>query len=350
MSICFPKSQKLFIYTISQLPDRTMEVTPTIEMPALSATSLRATRGNVWDLLVVKPFGLLTVFTHGLNEIPVQVQDSDKASGEGLEMEMYMDVSIDYLGHHGQIVSASESQWGTTTLAYEDGYKTSVTFDIFPEDKLVIECFQLLALILPTEITFEIHRLFLEKWSSRAWSTAENVEFECFSTSLYSVFRLDFADRPVLFDPWLRLAASKSHEHFAEDPALRFLRKPPNIPPARPLHRPEPPHKLLAPLLYGLHTLAEHLRLLVPRQHDLLRFAPVVCRIAVIVRPEWADYWKRLIPDVMGSWPLPLRTRTSFLRKLLNNLLTNISEQPSYISTIEFLSGHPTYQPSSTAA
>uniref|UniRef100_A0A8H8CEQ4 Anaphase-promoting complex subunit 1 n=1 Tax=Psilocybe cubensis TaxID=181762 RepID=A0A8H8CEQ4_PSICU len=301
------------MYTQAIPVEETMEVTPTMEMPAMSATSLRATRGNVWDLLVVKPFGQLSLFTHGLNEIPVQVQDNDKATGEGVELDMYMDVSVDYLGQHGQIVSVSESQWGTTTLAYEDGYKTSVTFDIFPEDKLVIECFQLLALILPTEITFEIHRLFLEKWSARSWSTAENVEFECFSTSLYSVFHLDFVERPVLFDPWLRLAETKSHEHFAEDPALRLLRKPPNIPPALPQHRPDPPHKLLAPLLYGLHTLAEHMRLLIPRQHDLLRFAPVVCRIAIIVRPEWADYWKRLIPDVMNGWPLPLKTSLSYL-------------------------------------
>ncbi|PPQ90258.1 hypothetical protein CVT25_013083 [Psilocybe cyanescens] len=312
MSISLPKTQTLAIFTIAQLPDRTMEVTPTMEIPALSATSLRATRGNVWDLLVVKPFGHLSLYTHGLSEIPVQLQQNNRASGEE-DLEMGMDMPIGYLGPHGQVVSASESQWGTTTLTYEDGYRSCVTFDIFPEDKLVIECFQLLALILPTEITFEIHRLFLEKWSACSWSTAENVEFECFSTSLYTIFGLDFAVKPVPSDPWLRLAASKSHEHFAEDPALRFLRRPPNIPPARPVHRPEAPHKLLAPLLYGLHTLAEHLRLLVPRQHDLLRFAPVVCRIAVLVRPEWADYWKRLIPDVMSSWPLPLGPQAEYL-------------------------------------
>jgi anaphase-promoting complex subunit 1 len=37
-----------------------------------------------------------------------------------------------------------------------------------------------------------------------------------------------------------------------------------------------------------------------------LRFAPVLCRIALAIRPEWADYWKRLVPDAISSWPSPI--------------------------------------------
>ncbi|KAF8954432.1 hypothetical protein BDZ97DRAFT_1928284 [Flammula alnicola] len=312
MSVCLPASKSMQIFSIAHQPDRTMFVTPISEIPALSATSLRATRGNVWDLLVVKPHGQLSLLTHGLCEIPVQVQyQPEKVQGKG---ELDMDISISpEQGPHGQVVFAQEAQWGTTTLIHEDGWKSQITFDLCPLDKLVIECFQLLALILPPELTFEIHRLFLEKWSAMTWSTAENVEFECFSSSLYAVFGLEFQVVAPPSDPWLRLFHSRSHDHFAEDPALKFLRLPPLIPPPRPIQRTEPPHPMLAPLLYGLHTLAEHLRLSIPRQKDLLKFAPIVCRIAVAVRPEWADYWKRLVPGAMSDWPSSLTSQPDHL-------------------------------------
>jgi anaphase-promoting complex subunit 1 len=311
MAVCLPVSKVMKIFSVAIQSDQTMLITPISETPALAATSLRATRGNVWDLLVVKPFGQLSLLTHGLCEIPVQLHDPLQPE----KTETDMETSIAPENPHGYVVAAEEAQWGTTTLVYEDGWKSQVTFDLCPVDKLVMECFQLLALILPTELIFPIHHLFLEKWSERTWSTAENVEFECFSSSLYTVFGLVSTDIIPPADPWERLASSRSHDHFAEDPALRRLRLPPSTP-RRTSHQPvqkNPPHPMLAPLLYGLHTLAEHLRLSVPRYKDLLKLAPIVCRIACAVRPEWADYWKRLIPGAMADWPSSLTSGTSCL-------------------------------------
>ncbi|KAF4611458.1 hypothetical protein D9613_003815 [Agrocybe pediades] len=295
LSICLPKSKNLLIYSFIQLPDRSSEVRPVAEIPALSATSIRATRGNVWDLLVVKPFGQLSLFTHGVREIPIDIRNGHSAL------------------NLGPVDRVQDTKWGTTTLVYQNGQLSQVTFDIFPQDKLVIECFQLIALILPADTAFEIHRLFLDLWSTQAWATSENVEFQCLSSALYTVFGLDFEQKAEPTDPWLRLSASQTHTHFSEDPAMRLLQGPPSTPLARAAANHAPPHPLLAPLLYGLHTLAEHLRLLIPRQRDLLRFAPIVCRIAVAVRPEWADYWKRLIPTVMSTWPSSLSATARYL-------------------------------------
>ena len=85
---------------------------------------------------------------------------------------------------------------------YDDshGWKSRVTFDI-PLDELVREAFQLLALILPIEVTFKLHRLFLEKWSTRTWSTAPNVEFECFVCSPLTVFGLQVEKASPRSDP-----------------------------------------------------------------------------------------------------------------------------------------------------
>jgi anaphase-promoting complex subunit 1 len=61
---------------------------------------------------------------------------------------------------------------------------------------------------------------------------------------------------------------------------LRFLSMPPSLPPLWPIPNAAltPHHPMHFPLSYGMHTLAEHLRLLVPRQDDLLKFVPIVCR------------------------------------------------------------------------
>ena len=284
------------------MKDRTTQVTPLTNLPALSAASIRATRPNVWDLLVVKHQGELSLLSQGLQELPIQLRSSQ----EPPKTDTDMDVSFDH-EKHVLVVSAEDAHWGNVTLVYEDGGKSQVTLDIFPQDKLVLESFQLLALTLPSEITFEVRRLFLERWCERTWSTAQNFEFDCFSSVLLHVFGLEAEKLPFPTDPWSLLAKSTSHARFTEDPVLRRLQRPLTTPVPRPIQAPS--HPLLAPLLYGLHTLAELLRLSTSRQQDLLKFVPLICRIAVGVRPEWADYWKRLVPDATTFWPSSLTMR-----------------------------------------
>lgn len=316
-------------------------------MSACAATSLRATRKNVWDLLVVKPLGELCLLTHGLCELPMTVRhasvlnnnEMDLSSLDNLsrvaestrahwsvenEQHWVLDVQFGEDNHrtrrrnvdqslfsepedHGIIVSVQEAQWGTTVVTYKDGWKSRITLDIYAQDVLVTECFQLLALIIPAAVSFALHRAFLENWSAQWWSTAENVEFGCFTSALYAVFGLEVEDMSVSSNPWLQLAKSSSHTRFREDPALRVLRTPPSLPSLRPVPLVlKLPNPLLCPLLYGLHMLGEQLRLLIHRHSDLLRFAPILCRIALAIRPEWADYWKRLVPDAISAWPSPI--------------------------------------------
>ena len=270
-------------------------------MPACAATSLRATRKNVWDLLVVKPLGELCLLTHGLCELPMTVRHAPVLDNNKMDLDQSLFSEPE---DHGIIVSVQEAQWGTTVVTYKDGWESRITFDIYAQDVLVTECFQLLALIIPAAVSFALHSVFLENWSAQWWSTAENVEFGCFTKALYAVFGLEVEDMSVSSNPWLQLAQSSSHTRFCEDPALRILRTPASLPSPRPassvLKLPDP---LLCPLLYGLHMLGEQLRLLIHRHSDLLRFAPILCRIALAIRPEWADYWKRLVPDAISVWP-----------------------------------------------
>lgn len=293
--ICLPASKLLRIFTLAQMDDRSTQVTPLAEMHCLSAVAVRATRANVWDLLVIKPLGELGLLVQDLRQLPVQVYSSREPPTAGA-------------GHHGHgiILSVDDAFWGNVTIRYEDGCKSQITFDIFPQDKIVTECFQLLALTLPADVTFEIRRVFLDKWCERGWSTTQNLEFNCFSSALLEVFGLEVEAIVIEKDPWLRLGRSSSHLRFVEDRVLRSLKTPPSVTVPRPLRNKSNP--MIAPLLYGLHTLAEHLRLSISRQQDLLKFVPLVCRIAVAVRPEWADYWKRLVPNATTFWPSSIAT------------------------------------------
>lgn len=296
MSLCFPGSQDLQLLAVSYGSDNMMRVKPHSRMPGISAISIRATRFNVWDLLVVKPQGTLALLTHGIREIPIEVTHSP-----GIKNVATVD--------HGRVVAVQDSALSSTTFVFQDGYKARANIELYPRDTLTTECLLLLALTITPEASFTLHRKFIQKWAKRALSSADSVEFECFTEALYSVFRIGNEIIPVPLDPWLRLAYSTTHTRFREDPVMKYLKPPFTCPPAQAIRVRRKPHALLSPILSILHSLGEHLRLLVSRYDSVVRLAPVICRIALEIRPEWADYWKRLVPDATAKWPSPSMSR-----------------------------------------
>ena len=76
------------------------------------------------------------------------------------------------------------------------------------------------------------------------------------------------------------------------------------LPPARKRFVPfgEMDVKYFSPTLVALHTLAENLRMQIHFHKDLLKLAPVICRIAQHIRPGWAEYWHRLCPEIEPTW------------------------------------------------
>ena len=298
MAVCLPNSQVLLLFSVSYGEDKMMKISRISEQPALSITSICATRERVWDLLVLKPGGDLTLLTHGTREIPIRIQDS------AIEMEVDS-------GSSPQLSALGEADLSLVTLIYQDGRKSSVSFELFPKDKLTIECLELMSVMLPSDASFSLHKTFMETWASRNRSTADFVEFQCFTEALYSVFDVQNEEITMPSNPWLKLARSSAHDRFREDPALRHLRIPPNLPLARPIMSMQKPHPLLAQILYGLHILGEQLRLSVHRHHHLVKLVAVICRISMMIRPEWADFWKRLVPDALSVWPSPANTSKS---------------------------------------
>lgn len=283
--------------SIARQDDGTLKVDPMSTLPALSVAPIRATRLTVLDLLLVKPNNTLVLLTHGLREIR-------------LKPEIPLEVKGDLMSIDGfpsrEIVSVSDPCGSSISAVFGDGSSARASINLAPQDDLTHRCFQILAMALPTELAFSLRLKFLHLWSERGLSTAENVEFHCFSESLYSLFNVGGYRELSSSSSWQDLSRSISHQEFREDVALKGLWLPANHTyPAFTKHSTRKPHSLLGAVLNGLHSLAEEIRMSINQQHSLFRLVPVICRIALIIRPEWADYWKRFCPDAFAGWSTP---------------------------------------------
>lgn len=289
MSICLPETQSLKIFSLAADAEKTLKVSLFQELAAVSATSLCITRGNVWDLLFVKPDHRLAVLTHGTYELPITLHSPVMSENP----------------HEQEVIAVVGGTRSTVTLEFSNGSKSVTTMNVLPQDTLTARCLHILALTLPSELMFSLHQLFLRKWFKRQFAASDGVEFGSFTSALYELFGLPIDNISPINDPWVQLGTSSSHARFREDPALKGLKLPPTLPGLNARHQSSKPHKLLAAVLYALHTLGEDLRLMTSTYRQLTRLTPLICRIALTVRPEWADYWKRLCPDSVEGWISP---------------------------------------------
>ena len=68
------------------------------------------------------------------------------------------------------------------------------------------------------------------------------------------------------------------------------------------------PHEDIVPCLLALHTLGESYKLRNDAVHALLpRLAKLLVALGQAARPEWADHWVRLFPDILEGWADPRR-------------------------------------------
>lgn len=318
-----------------------MRITPLTQRPALSSVALRFSRDNIYDLLVANPEGDLTVLTHGLREWRIANNAISPADA----------TNPDTPGGGKRIASLSDANGSSVRITFADKTAMVTTFDCAPQDILTSQCLQVLAVTLPGEAAHDLHLLFTMKWVRRRRDCSEGVEFACFSEALGELFGLDLVwnDKPLTLasivaststssitsttsstpsTPWSRLATistTSSFSRYTDDPLLSSGF---SLPPT-PTHRPQRisssrrPHPLLSPVLNSLHMLGEDLRLVVSRHAELVRLARLICSVARVIRPEWVDYWKRLVPAAMQGWVSPANSTYPFPPLHLIHSITN---------------------------
>ncbi|KAK0431648.1 hypothetical protein EV421DRAFT_2011785 [Armillaria borealis] len=277
--VSLPHSKSSLLFSVSEKEDHTMHVNQISTIPAVSFVSVCSTRPAMHDLLILKPDHSLALLCLGVNEVPIS-----------MTRKMNVDNS------RGDIVSLEAGLMSSVTLVHRDGRKSEINMNMIPQSLLAVQVLQVLSLYLPENIFFAVHRIFLLLWCKEDMRYTDGIEFRALRTSLCL---------------WTLLDKSSSKSRFRNDPVLRLLKQHPPRQEAEVVQEDRP--ILLAPVLYALHTLGEDLRLTVDHYRSLQELVDIICRIAWIIRPEWADYWRRLCPCNTPDWPYPSSAHVEYV-------------------------------------
>ncbi|KAG9311019.1 anaphase promoting complex subunit 1 [Chiua virens] len=306
LAICMPGTPAaVFVLSVEEA-NKTIVCAYLTTIDAVSVAPVGATRKEIWDLLAVMSDGSVTIFTHGLQPLPVVLEVAQAGDPGSVEKNALIPIT--------DVASIKSACVSSITLLCAGGETYRGKFDMIPRDRLVNQALQALSLIIPTKEAFVMHVEFLRTRSLRNFSTSSNLEFHALAYALTKILDLGLSCSgghvgrlSTDWEQFLNLNINVRNLH--DDPALQRL--------SLPGHSRNPsftlvalkPNPLLAPVLYALHMLAEDLRLVVHRHDSLALLVPFVCQIADIIRPEWTDYWKRLCPNIMPTWPSPSPTR-----------------------------------------
>lgn len=272
-------------------------------MQAMSIAPIRSTRPTVKDLLLVRPDSSLGILTHGIRQINLQPY-------VGSARRTSCDSQKDACSRHNtglNVIRVGERTESCATFVTESGEEMYGSLAFSPPDILVHRCFEVLAMALPSELAFAIRFEFLHLWHEQGVFTIDDTVLVCFRRALFRVLHINDPDPEPGTLAWDNLSQSSFFDDLSEDVSLQGLANPP-------VRKCTPtdfhiikPHPLVGAALNALHHLAEDMRINLEQQLLVLRIVPIICTIALVVRPEWADYWKRSCPDVTLTLPSALR-------------------------------------------
>lgn len=344
LAIHCPSMQVVSIYTLARIPSLdTLRLYPAFHMQALSVTTITGFRGHVLDLLVVKPDNTLTILTHGMRPVSIrlaprqslssppgtrtpdaatqasnpvgEVDDSmsvDESTPTGGD-DFHSDVSMHTVIDKEKIVAVSEPLHTSVTVHFEDGSTTRTRIIANAHDFLTHQCFSVLSYALTAPRAFTLYCSWLAKWKASGSSDEGDEEWKCFVDAICEMFDIRSpyhveGATQVAPGSWEALAYSASHERLEHDAVFKcldapFCRQRPVLEPPK-----KKPHPDIVPCLHALHVLGEGYKLTNDAIASLCpRLAKLLIALGRAARPEWADYWVRLVPDIYEGWADPKR-------------------------------------------
>lgn len=266
------------------------------QYPAIAMASVMATRPGITDLLAATSEGRVYLIS-GISLYDVNLVDP------------LVSPHTPYTGHHlstqGMILDFDDVRGSFLSVVYQNGAIVRANISLCPTDELTLDCLRVLSRAISASLYKSLFTHFLVGWTIVGRISTPSVQFQCFQTALIHVLKLRMLDdSKEKGSPWDQLGASEAHARLKGDVALKMLRLPPtNERPVSVAMSGDSVNYFQGPALYALHSLGEALRLQRERHASLQRLASLICALALSVRPEWADYWKRLIPDAMEQWP-----------------------------------------------
>ncbi len=162
--------------------------------------------------------------------------------------------------------------------------------------------------MLPAEFCFKLHHAFLLRWSAAVFSVSQGRTAEAIQLAILDVLNIphETPRSTNAQSAWTTLSTAMSLDGFLDDPALKKLQLPQirtSITPISPNSYDAAANPLISPILLGLHLVAQNSMLDVHDHEQLSVLISLICKLALIVRPEWADYWRRLYPNAFDFWP-----------------------------------------------
>ncbi|THH30259.1 hypothetical protein EUX98_g3917 [Antrodiella citrinella] len=288
VGVCLPATQTLIILNLTKNDNKMVSVQVHSRLKALSFAPILATRYTASDLVILKPNLTLSLLMQGTRELPIMLHYSAADAR---------------LGDSFKVVSLRDGFGDTLTVCLQSGVHQRITLDLKPRHLLTDQCLTMMALLLPSDAFFALHVRFLQKWAHRGYKQTPNA-FAAFVAALYEILCLTETVHPAApSTAWERLSTLSAYDRNLDDPVLRNLQMPPQRSHSSVISSIATPHIYVAPVLYGLHLVAQENMISNRRSDQLLQLVPVICKLALTVRPEWADYWRRVIPDAMDIWP-----------------------------------------------
>lgn len=318
LSVCFPNAQLLRTVAVCKQDEGYMKIELLQDMQATSVAPVRSTRPTVKDLLLVRPDGSLGILTHGMRQITIQpCAKNARCTSHEIQVDVGSRSTTSL-----KVARVEERTESSATFVTESGEKMYGSLAFSSPDILVHRCFEVLAMALPSELTFAIRLEFLHFWHEQGLFTIGDTVLVCFRRALFKILHITDPDPEPKILSWDNLSQSSLFEDLSEDVSLQALACPPPVR-KRALvdFHINKPHPLTGAALNALHHLAEDMRINLEQQILVLRIVPIICTMAFVVRPEWADYWKRLCPDISLTLPPALRREYSFLP---------LREEPAY--------------------
>jgi anaphase-promoting complex subunit 1 len=205
-------------------------------------------------------------------------------------------------------VDLEDDRGSLLSIVYQDGWRCRADVNMCPTDELTLDSLRALSRTLMDVVFYGVHFYFLQEWSRHDRTSDPVLQFRCLQVALYDTHNLDVVQVPAASTTaWSRMALSESHARCSRDTFVLSKLKPYHAKTPRLVTalRQDSALSSLAIAMHALHLLGEAYKLQKDKHVYLVRLASCICNLAVHVRPEWADYWKRLLPDAMEEWPDP---------------------------------------------
>lgn len=281
------------------------KLVPIATIPTLSAVPLVVTRPSISDLLFSKPDGTVWLLSHGVREIPIVLSKKDDNT-------------------RSLVIKLQDPVGSFATATLHDGSQYRIRLNLIPADTLTLDVCTLLSTTLPREAFYLLHYTFLDLWSGKYISENKDTQLDCLAQAIFKMLSPEYltsSGAPSF--PRAHTAAQR----YKRDPALRKLSYTTPLNASKPYpSNTKPPHPYLTAVLHSLHLFAEDMRLNVEKHVSITRIAPIICRLAMVVRPEWADYWNRLCPGSAPIWPSE-NSSSAFIPRFPSSRLTSFTSR-----------------------